>query len=141
MDSVTGQCPQTTPFLKRKESRSGIEPRSFRLPTARPNRLTFYVQKPSGLLSTGNPGRPPRLSHSSLALTEKPHCMDYRGRGAQHGSLDFTQSLSSDEEAIRSSARCCTYTETLRDRISDGEPRTATSTSTQLLRSLAVVSS
>ena len=31
-DKVTGQCPQTTTFLKRKESRSGIEPRSFRLP-------------------------------------------------------------------------------------------------------------
>ena len=27
-----GQCPQTTTFLKRKESQSGIEPRSFRLP-------------------------------------------------------------------------------------------------------------
>ena len=33
MDTVTGQYPQTTTFLKRKESRSGIEPRSFRLPT------------------------------------------------------------------------------------------------------------
>ena len=33
MDKVTGQCPQTTAVLKRKESRSGIEPRSFRLPT------------------------------------------------------------------------------------------------------------
>ena len=32
MDKVTGQCPQTTTFLKRKESRSGVEPRSFRLP-------------------------------------------------------------------------------------------------------------
>ena len=31
-DKVTGQCPQTATFLKRKESRSGIEPRSFRLP-------------------------------------------------------------------------------------------------------------
>ena len=44
MDKVTGQCPQTTTFLRRKESRSGIEPRSFRLPayrlTARPNRLS-----------------------------------------------------------------------------------------------------
>ena len=44
MDKVTRQCPQTTTFLKRKESRSGIEPRSFRLPayrlTARPNRLS-----------------------------------------------------------------------------------------------------
>ena len=28
-----GQSPQTTTFSKRKESRSGIEPRSFRLPT------------------------------------------------------------------------------------------------------------
>ena len=32
MDKVTKQCPQTTTFLKRKESRSGIKPRSFRLP-------------------------------------------------------------------------------------------------------------
>ena len=31
MDKFTRQCPQTTTFLKRKESRSGIEPRSFRL--------------------------------------------------------------------------------------------------------------
>ena len=31
IDKVTRQCPQTTTFLKRKESRSGIEPRSFRL--------------------------------------------------------------------------------------------------------------
>ena len=29
MDKVIRQCPQTTTFLKRKESRSGIEPRSF----------------------------------------------------------------------------------------------------------------
>ena len=37
---MSQECPQTTTFLKRKES--GIEPRSFRLPaerlTARPNR-------------------------------------------------------------------------------------------------------
>ena len=32
MDKVTRQCQQTTTVLKRKESRSGIEPRSFRLP-------------------------------------------------------------------------------------------------------------
>ena len=30
-DKVTRECPQTTTPLKRKESRSGIEPRSFRL--------------------------------------------------------------------------------------------------------------
>ena len=33
MDKVTGQCPQTTTFFKRKDSRNGIEPRSFCLPT------------------------------------------------------------------------------------------------------------
>ena len=31
-DKVTRQCPQTATLLKRKESRSGIEPRSFCLP-------------------------------------------------------------------------------------------------------------
>ena len=31
-DKVTRPCPQTTTFLKRKESKSGIDPRSFRLP-------------------------------------------------------------------------------------------------------------
>ena len=43
MDKVSGQCPQTTAFLKRKESQSGIKPRSFHLPAyrlnARPNWL------------------------------------------------------------------------------------------------------
>ena len=46
-DIVTRQCPQTTAFLKRKESRSEIEQRPFCLPaqrlTARPNRLTWGV--------------------------------------------------------------------------------------------------
>ena len=32
MDKVTRQCPQTTTFSKRKENRSGFDPRSFRLP-------------------------------------------------------------------------------------------------------------
>ena len=49
-DKVTRQCPQTTTFLKRKQSRSGIEPRSFRLPayrlTARPNRLSRTAMRP-----------------------------------------------------------------------------------------------
>ena len=31
-DKVTRQCPQVTTFLKRKEGRRGIEPRSFCLP-------------------------------------------------------------------------------------------------------------
>ena len=60
MDKVTRQCPQTTTtsVLKTKESRSGIEPRSFRLPayrlTARPNRLTRkqYVKR-AGYIKKG----------------------------------------------------------------------------------------
>ena len=32
MGKVTRQCPQTTTFLKRKENRSSIEPKFFRLP-------------------------------------------------------------------------------------------------------------
>jgi len=40
MDKVTRQCPQTTTFLKRRESRSGIEPRPFCL-TAGPDWLTL----------------------------------------------------------------------------------------------------
>ena len=31
-DKITRQCPQTTTFVKRKESRSGIEARPFCLP-------------------------------------------------------------------------------------------------------------
>ena len=53
-DKVTRQFSQTTTFLKGKESRSGIEPRSFRLPayrlTARPNRLS--VEHTSGVSSS-----------------------------------------------------------------------------------------
>ena len=75
MDKVTGQCPQTTTFLKRKESRSGIEPRSFRLPakclTARPNRLTFEavpLVEFMYLLFTRMPGESCRRRFRSLSL-------------------------------------------------------------------------
>ena len=51
MDKVTRQCPQTTTFSERKESRSGIKPRSFRL---QPNAL------PLG--QTGSP----RYSHGPI---------------------------------------------------------------------------
>ena len=54
-DKVTRQCPQTTTFSKRKENRSGIEPRSFRLPayrlTARPNRLSVRNASRASLFS------------------------------------------------------------------------------------------
>ena len=64
-----------------------------------------FPQKPWRLLGTGNPGRPPRLSHSSSALSRLQ--MQY----------------------------CFTSTETM-ETIRDGEPRTATSTFTQLLSSV-----
>ena len=51
-DKVIRQCPQTTSFLKRKDSRSGIDPMSFCLLasrlTARPNRLTSERRLPRG---------------------------------------------------------------------------------------------
>ena len=48
-DRITRQCPQITTFLKRKESRSRIEPKPFRLqsvltPYARPIRLIIFQQ-------------------------------------------------------------------------------------------------
>ena len=36
-DKVTRLCPKTTTFLKRKESRSGIEPMPFCLPALQPS--------------------------------------------------------------------------------------------------------
>ena len=53
-DKVTRQRPQTTTFLKRKESRSGIEPRPFLLTSLRltarpPNRLTPDIAASDGL--------------------------------------------------------------------------------------------
>ena len=85
-NKVTRPCPQTTTFLKRKESRSGIEPRSFRLPayrlTARPNRLS------------------------------KPVCP----------------------------VQCCFMSTETVPTVSDGEPRTSTSTFTQILSSVRLSS-
>ena len=40
MDKVARQCPQTTTFLKRRVSRSGIEPRPFCLPLWLPAKHT-----------------------------------------------------------------------------------------------------
>ena len=57
-EKVSRLCPQTTTFLKRKESRSGIEPRSFRLPTsrltARPQRLKCSSMTAYPLQSKGD---------------------------------------------------------------------------------------
>ena len=43
-----GQSPQATTFLQRKESRSGIEPRSFRLPALSPFLIgRMFLREPS----------------------------------------------------------------------------------------------
>ena len=91
MDKVTRQCPQTTTFLKKKESRSGMEPRG---PSAyQPNAL------PLG--QTGGPG-------PILSLVVRTVCVDVTlaeccftstetvgllGTGAQDGHSTFTQFL------------------------------------------------
>ena len=61
-DKVTRQCPQTTTYLKRKESRSGIEPRLLLLTSVTPYRWAkpahevvvdrFYTALFSGLQQT-----------------------------------------------------------------------------------------
>ena len=48
MDKVTRQCPQATTFLKRKECRSGIEPRSFRLPLGQTGSRKAYLGQGEG---------------------------------------------------------------------------------------------
>ena len=79
MDKVTRQCPQTTTFLNRIESRSGFEPRSFRLPalclTARPNQLTSGCG--SGLYIY--------TSRKPLAGYRRDGEGDYRGEGREGG--------------------------------------------------------
>ena len=58
-DKVTRQCPQTTTFVKREESRTGIEPEVLEITsrTAGPNRLTRQGHRAQG---SGRAG----LSHS-----------------------------------------------------------------------------
>ena len=56
MDKVTRQCPQTTTFMKRKESRSGIEPRSFRF--LQPNALPLGHTGSQGRSSGNDPYLP-----------------------------------------------------------------------------------
>ena len=73
---VTRQCPQTTTFLKRKESRSGIESRSFRFyqPNALPlgqtgsqETLHYYISLAS-LIMTSNT----YLAHSVTLMRLQP---------------------------------------------------------------------
>ena len=80
MDKVTGQCPQTTTFLKRRaEAVSNRGPSAYQ-PNALPLGQTgsrrqmlvevlLYVHRNRRFIRDGNPGRPPRLSHGSRALT------------------------------------------------------------------------
>ena len=89
----------------------------------------------------GGAGRPPRLSHSFWALTlcsssvllyiHRDH-KDYLGQGAQDSHLYFH---TASELWHYVQVQCCfTSTETIKT-IWDREPRTATSTFTQLLSS------
>ena len=58
---------------------------------------------------------------------------DSQGRGAEDGHLDFHTAMRSEDSLFK--FQCCfTSTETKRT-VKDGEPRTATSTFTQLLNS------
>ena len=72
-DKVTRQCPQTATFFKRRESRSGVEPRPLCLPakrlTSRPNRLK-ESQKEKGLGRRN--WQTTWVSHDSLALPHSP---------------------------------------------------------------------
>ena len=87
-DKVTRrQCPQTTTFMKRKESRSGIEPRPYRLPalrlTARPMRLTMSGRSPEDEIVHG-PGIE-TLTHLPLPPPPPPPHL----RGGIFGDNDF----------------------------------------------------
>ena len=81
MDKVTRQFPQTTTFLKRKESRSSIEPRSFRLP-ALPLGQTGSLHRSSAefgfecltLPNLSPPPFPPHQPHCTHCLSFF-HCM------------------------------------------------------------------
>ena len=89
--------------------------------------VALRPQKPCRLLRMGNPGLPPRLSRSfsSVWLYIHRDLADYKGRGAQDVHLDFHTAF----------LQCgFTSTETIQS-TKDGEPRTFTSTFTQLLSS------
>ena len=82
-------------------------------------------------MSSGGKGT--TLSSSSMLLYVNSNHKDYWGRGAQNGHLDFH--TAPEFCVTKDQVQCCfTSTETIRT-IRDGEPRTATSTFTQLLSS------
>ena len=99
--------------------------------------IALRPQRPYRLLETGGPGRPPGLSHSSnLSLSlvsialrpQRPYGLLGTGNPGQPPRL-------SHSSWAPISLQCClTSTETVRC-VRDGEPRTATSTFTQLLSS------
>ena len=105
-----------------------------------PFSVALCPQRPCGLLGTGSPGRPSLLPHSSWGLSVSPwvQCCfmstetikTVREPGRPPRLLHSSWALSVSPCAA---VQCCfTSTETIRT-IRDGEPRTATSTFTQLL--------
>ena len=101
IDKVTRQCPQTTTFLKRKESRSGIEPRSFRLPTyrltARPSRLTYASLYCWGQKVAHTSCHGVTLFYGSLCLQ---HC-DHQNRHCQYAYSQRHREPPGREQSIR----------------------------------------
>ena len=106
-DKVTRQCPQTTIFLKRKEScnresNRGLSAYQPTRLTARPNRLT------------------PLVGFRFQCCFTSTETIRLIGDGeARTATSTFTQPLSSD---VESSSSVSDYVHTVRD----GEPRTAT---------------
>ena len=103
MDKVTRQCPQTTAFLRRKESRSGIKPGSFSLtpyrwakPAHATRRLQRAINKANGFPDrsatiAGNPIHCPTvtspLSPRSLARCHVTTLSPLAGPLSRHYSL------------------------------------------------------
>ena len=85
-DKSTGRCPQTTTFMKRRESRSGIEPKPLCLPvyrlTARPNGFISSLYQEGHLHSTDN-----YPSGSGHAHNLQDECEAYRTRADHHRDM------------------------------------------------------
>ena len=74
MDKVTGQCPQTTTFQKRKESRGGIEPRPVR-------RLPRLTVTELNALPLGQTSSHHQSAHMAPVRKRSPPCEYANGIG------------------------------------------------------------
>ena len=122
MDKVTRQCPQTTAFLRRKESRSGIKPGSFSLtpyrwakPAHATRRLQRAINKANGFPDrsatiAGNPIHCPTvtspLSPRSLARCHVTTLSPLAGPLSRHHSLPARWPAVTSPLSPPSLARC-----------------------------------